>query len=697
MDATSGCNENAVDNVVTAPSFKRREPPTEETVRKYMESREVFRWGNTSVLVDAFRFTAPYLTFNRNAVESNTPEENALRESFGSLFFLSHFHSDHYCGLHPNWNYGVIVTGKNTGMLLICELGIPAERIILLDDNVKHHFSLSQRKYLPHSCGDTTDEDIICVTLQDANHCPGASMFLFQHVTKTIVHTGDFRFDGVLDSNSGDSEAPHSSMTSPGSMLHAVRSSVDLLFLDNTFCDPAFKFARQSETFDRSIEVISDVFRDCIESKFGNKTVAVSTGDSGFLVLKGEEEMLRSCSCTHEGSSRCVHLAVVIGSYTIGKERIALAISDHFSGVTSPGSSVISKRTGSFVPIHVSESKKRLLECTSLPLERFKVLESGKANSSQQADESEVVLSQRPADFIETKVCPSLLRKSTAASPKKAPSAANVDRRLLFQSDDSDQLRELDLFLTIIMVPMNVVTYPHLVASSNKEACAARHSPFRSLFLWNSCYLPLQRFDALLAIEPTGWAGAKGLSNPPKKVAPCINLLSLPYSEHCSFNELLDFVGWLQPKHVIPTVSVEMYKKQEPLIVERTKFLKTKYNACEPLTRFAHLFRPPCYPGEVVDAMLKLESKGQPSAPKFQVAKGQPSAAQIHPPHAKNSSAPTPSARPQKREPPAKRPRTASCREGPSSPIICPDSAESSEDDVTFVSQKAVCIDIDSD
>ena len=61
------------------------------------------------------------------------------------------------------------------------------------------------------------------VTLFEANHCPGAVMFLFEGQKGTVLHTGDFRFkEPMLDLFKG--------------------KFIDYLYLDNTFATTAEEF-----------------------------------------------------------------------------------------------------------------------------------------------------------------------------------------------------------------------------------------------------------------------------------------------------------------------------------------------------------------------------------------------------------------------------------------------------------------------
>ncbi|XP_061550739.1 5' exonuclease Apollo isoform X1 [Phycodurus eques] len=127
------------------------------------------------------------------------------------LFFLSHMHSDHTVGLTSTWANRPIYCSPVTASLLHVRLQVKEKWI--------HPLELGESYLLPL---DDIGKENMTVTLIDANHCPGAVMFLFEGYFGTILYTGDFRY-------------------SP-SMLRelclATSATIDVLYLDNTNCDP---------------------------------------------------------------------------------------------------------------------------------------------------------------------------------------------------------------------------------------------------------------------------------------------------------------------------------------------------------------------------------------------------------------------------------------------------------------------------
>eukprot|EP00762_Andalucia_godoyi_P003095 ANDGO_00987.mRNA.1 DNA cross-link repair protein SNM1 len=108
------------------------------------------------------------------------------------------------------------------------------------------------------------------LTLLDANHCPGSALFLFEmNDGKRYLHTGDFRAD------------PH---VVHFPLLKTVK--IDILFLDTTYCAPRHVFPPQSTVLSKIVEVV----------------VAERLKHAGKNVL------------------------ILIGAYSIGKERVAMAI-----------------------------------------------------------------------------------------------------------------------------------------------------------------------------------------------------------------------------------------------------------------------------------------------------------------------------------------------------------------------------------
>ncbi|XP_026690005.2 uncharacterized protein LOC104265655 isoform X2 [Ciona intestinalis] len=134
------------------------------------------------------------------------------------LHFLTHMHSDHTVGLSSRWCHTVYCT-EVTATLMKLKFGISDTYIQIMDDN--HTYCLS--------CGHTN----ICVRMIPTNHCPGACMFLFETDSTRILYTGDFRFNEMVEMEIQK-------------CLNPIRP-IDLLYLDNTYCEPSCTFPSQQE------------------------------------------------------------------------------------------------------------------------------------------------------------------------------------------------------------------------------------------------------------------------------------------------------------------------------------------------------------------------------------------------------------------------------------------------------------------
>lgn len=82
----------------------------------------------------------------------------------------------------------------------------------------------------------------------DAQHCPGAVMFLFRGYFGCLLFTGDFRWE------LGSERAREGGIT----LLNAIEdNAVDVLYLDNTYCNPSFAFPSRDVAAKQVVDIIA--------------------------------------------------------------------------------------------------------------------------------------------------------------------------------------------------------------------------------------------------------------------------------------------------------------------------------------------------------------------------------------------------------------------------------------------------------
>lgn len=183
-----------------------------------------------------------------------------------TIHFLTHMHSDHYGGLTK--------TSLKRGAQIYCSetTGQLAKHILKLPDQLVRCLPIGTPVEIPCTSGNSRGAT---VWLYDANHCPGAVLLLFRvwSTRQWVLHCGDCRFQR-------STFAAHTQL-----QRVVAAQSLHALYLDTTYASESRAFPAQPSVLD---------------------AVAVAA----------RAEDTRT-------SGRCVFF---VGSYTIGKERVAAAI-----------------------------------------------------------------------------------------------------------------------------------------------------------------------------------------------------------------------------------------------------------------------------------------------------------------------------------------------------------------------------------
>lgn len=143
----------------------------------------------------------------------NFVQKQSSESSNRAVYFLTHFHGDHYSGLSSEFNSGKIYCSEITKKLVLLKFPkLPPNVIKELELAITH-------------CIHLTPQTTMNVTLFNSHHCPGSVMILFEGEFGRYLHSGDFRF--CKDVKESD-----------WNLQMITNSKIDRLFLDTTFLDP---------------------------------------------------------------------------------------------------------------------------------------------------------------------------------------------------------------------------------------------------------------------------------------------------------------------------------------------------------------------------------------------------------------------------------------------------------------------------
>lgn len=236
-----------------------------------------------------------------------------------NAYFLSHFHSDHYIGLTSSWCHGPIYCSRVTANLVRQQLRVDPKWVVPLEFEKKVEIA---------------DTKGVSVTMIPANHCPGSSLFLFEKVVgKTskgapklnrILHCGDFRACPAHVNH--PLLKPELTDAITGQTHQQV---IDTCYLDTTYLTPKYAFPSQSDVIEACAQMCISLNNETVDSNDAWEKAKLERAGSAmtkFLEKSTSEETIIKSEDEDKKPVIRGRLLVVIGTYSIGKERICLGI-----------------------------------------------------------------------------------------------------------------------------------------------------------------------------------------------------------------------------------------------------------------------------------------------------------------------------------------------------------------------------------
>lgn len=180
-----------------------------------------------------------------------------------SAYFLSHCHTDHMQGLNYEFFKHLQQCNKYLYCSHISKVILKAQYHNIIESCIKD-IAVDKKVLVDKYKSKDNDEktDILFVTCIPAGHCPGSVMFLFEHIDKLVLYTGDFRINPI----DYKKIAP----------LHLCENfnmfpkKLTKMYLDTTFLDSNFAFL---PTREEGINVMCQVVKVWLEKSPRNVVV----------------------------------------------------------------------------------------------------------------------------------------------------------------------------------------------------------------------------------------------------------------------------------------------------------------------------------------------------------------------------------------------------------------------------------------
>ena len=240
-----------------------------------------------------------------------------------NAYFLSHFHSDHYIGLTSSWCHGPIYCSHVTANLVRRQLRVDPKWVVDLDFDKKIE--------VPGTQG-------VEVTMIPANHCPGSSLYLFEKVVgkeknpkvQRVLHCGDFRACPAHVQH--PKLRPDIVDTITGRNL--AQQKLNVCYLDTTYLTPKYAFPSQEEVIKACADMCVSLSKNYVDESDGwEKTKKERAGDGMVKFVRkpslkeeAEEEDIKIKIEDEPSKKARGRLLVIVGTYSIGKERICLGV-----------------------------------------------------------------------------------------------------------------------------------------------------------------------------------------------------------------------------------------------------------------------------------------------------------------------------------------------------------------------------------